>query len=1292
MSLLNTFVAGPDNQGTGGLKSLDMLFPKMIKHKQLREFPVYKDITIEVDSLDETEDLLGAVELKDEPWRDPQNERLIGSCVNLNYGVLVLHAEHSRPVDSSHKEVKLVPCVGPTFAYKKAAAWKAQHIVLQPAVAGMAESIMDRNLSNMATAINHMLPNASKEKSIAFAAKDRALIQTLLASEYEVTRFAWRFAIVWAAKSFVECHRERLNTYADFSLQHRKVVNNAADYINALGEKANWLAYMGTVMLPVSASQTYAVLSVVASHDPMLEAGSKELKLPSVCDSWPAVDGASLLYITASNPNDSGFSLVSAAEVWEIASHWAQQHGVTAILRECAHNVVSMMHSRDKAVAPVFCSETLLVGLPTCKAEACVLLPLQLQLAEYGGTEDVLPEPDFLDTVYRSAILTIAMECGVRQTLREMGASKNAMMLSKSMKHMHKRVMYQACGVTPVLVGAQHCMNQMGLSSKIGRAWANTCMPANDVKAKWPAWMVSKIDWETILPLLTCMPENMNSKAMLKPMTPVDPLALLTGVWYGIEVKIKDRSWHEAVVSLVSFKDVDFALRVWQSDGSALYFKSDVLDHKRDRCMQWMNYGSGVIEGRRAELVFKVNNGATLLDMVRTKNLLLGTKLYFEIETDAQVDPVAAAYGGGFAGGDAPASSGVTAPLWQPQQSGDSKPPSYQPTPHVGAMPVRQGVEPGDAGQESDNDNAVHYLSDMQEDGGDEEVMKQLADIAGIDIAEEVEAQGKDKQADRDTLLIIQEKISPMPGDELTHAQSKKWWKEVTISKSNELSPAELAEAILRDNILRWEHAVTGDAHGEVLINTFGQLARLTPEQIRDDSGLMELPLSICDKMDKTDWIAALARIRSANRAIACDVIIKWLELTRDVALADSLKARMQYKVAQWRQLRAALRISPEVTPSELLEKAYVWSNPELKRYEAEKKAHDDANARRSERNQPLVPWTDAKGKPRVPPPAKPITENLMSTIKALTHATGGRQTRDIMWRALMSGLTAGEFLVGLAPKKKNKSFDMDASSRNMDGIQRGIAERENEAMRETINSTFVGAIDSWTSVSEMTQTVKELEETICMAFEITPAEFTVELKQSLAAYGGRRKKAMRTPDVIEELEGFKQDVLKPGETDESSSVPPSKEIAQGIRDDGAAQQVVDAAGTKLGTIVEHWEELVQEAAGSMPVVEGVDEQAKDFGVGGSDAGTQPSAPSPASEAPGITTATSTPTVKPPGAKKMERGETETPVVQQTEASTAERPATQQELAAAAAAGIVLPPGAIVYTSGDTGGRVEFSD
>lgn len=441
--------------------------------------------------------------------------------------------------------------------------WKEpKHIVLQPAVAATAGGLTDANVIAATERIKSMFPLAgAPADNVNIVA--RAQISTAVNRPYEVTRYAWRFAVLWVAKRYAEQTGTKVRTRNRASATKVCYVSRAADWTVLLsGPEQNWLAYAGSASSMMTANQELSVLALVAATTPLLML-TDGTKLPTVLENWPPIAEASVLFVTAANALQAdSFEDLSSSDIWTIACEWCEQNCGTDLLVESIHAVVALMFSPEKKkIAPYYQSDVV-VRLPVCDARSCILVPLAVRSLERGEIAILRDPPVFKTLCYESALSMMALNLGMRQYFYEQGVGFSATLTSPSFPRIAALVHTAAATqVAGAMVGSMSVLKELSIDIKPGRMIASCVATTEGVRHVADWYNAAKtLVWEELLPYVDKVPSNCALLQELSPAVLDAPTGVVMGKWYAPHVVSATSKPIEAAQSFGGTAGLDFAV------------------------------------------------------------------------------------------------------------------------------------------------------------------------------------------------------------------------------------------------------------------------------------------------------------------------------------------------------------------------------------------------------------------------------------------------------------------------------------------------------------------------------------------------------------------------------------------------------------------------------------------------------------------------------------------------------------------------------------------------------------
>jgi hypothetical protein len=279
-------------------------------------------------------------------------------------------------------------------------------LILQPAVAAVANTMRDRNYVAAINAVNAMFSVGSEPK---LGANVISAIGTLLESPPDPTRYLFRLAQLFCLCKFSEAAGHRFQATA------RVTTASAVNSLTSLSALLSG-AMLGQQIAVVDLSQFFGdkvrIMSALqaAAGELAVPAHLDGVRVPQILRSAVQTPDVSVAYISTDRINTYDPNMDSVS-VWTAACIVAGQWGCAKVWEECVDTVMSLMYSTKPGRDEVYSAEVVYLTLPALSLAHYALLPISLACEALPDAPALLV-PEFgarmAELVLRNQVLSVA--------------------------------------------------------------------------------------------------------------------------------------------------------------------------------------------------------------------------------------------------------------------------------------------------------------------------------------------------------------------------------------------------------------------------------------------------------------------------------------------------------------------------------------------------------------------------------------------------------------------------------------------------------------------------------------------------------------------------------------------------------------------------------------------------------------------------------------------------------------------------------------------------------------------
>nr|CAH2618913.1 putative capsid protein [Elkhorn sea moss toti-like virus]CAI5383873.1 putative capsid protein [Elkhorn sea moss toti-like virus] len=405
--------------------------------------------------------------------------------------------------------------------------WGSEAVKLQPAVAGIGGSLVDRLTATIGPSLQTFFAASPAQGQQNINPASAAQIKDLSLRKFNPVAFIWRLASLYLGAAHLEIN-DRQAVIAYNAGPEVRWMTDTGVYQGALAGLESTENIVGVKQQTYFARNLAAyarVLGIAATARP---GWADSRRLPRVALDWPALPNAQL-WVFGNQVNIPWGGSLSSEEVLDAAVDWCQLHGHLATLRECITTIAAMWYTPSGG-APVMDSRSITVPLPAPKMSAgaiTVFVASYDSVPEEGMLEQLRDVRAIFDT---GVVTTLMLQLGYRAVGASMGAHQIKLDHDLGLGKLHRfdyrswQPRKQADGAGAFVAGAlKHYGVDVAPGRILGAIGLDLALPS---LMDWMTGCLISAQWEEALLFTKAIPSTAGIAGLLKPMrldTLLDP-------------------------------------------------------------------------------------------------------------------------------------------------------------------------------------------------------------------------------------------------------------------------------------------------------------------------------------------------------------------------------------------------------------------------------------------------------------------------------------------------------------------------------------------------------------------------------------------------------------------------------------------------------------------------------------------------------------------------------------------------------------------------------------------------
>ncbi|GFM95112.1 putative coat protein [viral metagenome] len=458
----------------------------------------------------------------------------------------------------------------PRISWGESSGWGQERLILEPAVAGTAAPIADRNTVAAMQAAASFFPTV--HGSTEFGSLMRAAVARMADQPMNPVRYVWRLAVCWVTAA----HLERLNkraVVAPEGMPSTETVLDLSNFVSLVGRSNrldNYIIHRPTGMLDgeLAYSQVYALAGCVSP-------GWTETDLPSVAHVWPTINNVHFVRVGApGNVNVGGH--VSASVIWSAAMSWCRAYSTIPIFMECVEAVCALWYSPSGGDS-IYQHDKVRYALPAADMYSMVLAPLARKYID-SEMETISPvQPDIRMLLAVGAQRALALGVGVMSVglLSQLPALMVQSAMGVDVSGMHELGMWcPKRSMSPAVASAAKLLAAVGITGDVGRILGRVGFGNPDFSglSAWYARHAINYQWEELLPSLDVLPSHCALHGATRPLKPLT--SVVPRYWYAAskvpDARCIEEAYH-SVARVTPDVEVAYAVTVWGTQSTVVY-------------------------------------------------------------------------------------------------------------------------------------------------------------------------------------------------------------------------------------------------------------------------------------------------------------------------------------------------------------------------------------------------------------------------------------------------------------------------------------------------------------------------------------------------------------------------------------------------------------------------------------------------------------------------------------------------------------------------------------------------
>lgn len=489
-----------------------------------------------------------------------------------------------------------------------------------PAIAPAASEILSKDTATLITAIKTHFMEAG-DKVAEFTPAFRSDLRQLLKSPFNLKPVLWRLAVLWYLSSWGDQIGTPLRSHvANDDLAPLADCVAHAQFISLVRKSASQelspVCHMGSP----DPTHNRAIIGVMRFALSNAWAHNLSESCSTLCTNLPPVPRATVVNCSTAGVYEAIPGLIDGHLVWEVASTFAAQHGITTEWAATVREVGLLWLSPVAGLGAITLSAKQNLVMGSLRSASTVLLPLSLNSTSWMMAGLDLTEPDFPTMVTKCCQDSIMLGCCYRlvgmlhgmplTSIMESAQKEAAAYYRASLRYgaLHTQTMIQAAGL----------MRTLGGGGTLGHL-LSTLTPNFSSIGECKLWWsnhAAAYQWDELVPILRTLPDNSAMSGIFDPL--ITTTVAIVNKWYGVENSIAQRvSTPHAMQRLIFKKDVEVGIAVTASaDGSRNIYLYDMPASYRGAVSDWIFFGPFMRHAAAAELVFRIRSIDTALELM----------------------------------------------------------------------------------------------------------------------------------------------------------------------------------------------------------------------------------------------------------------------------------------------------------------------------------------------------------------------------------------------------------------------------------------------------------------------------------------------------------------------------------------------------------------------------------------------------------------------------------------------------------------------------------------------------